>query len=486
MSLTRPAYAVTITNEDTDWTETVTAGDTYDPNAGVWLADGLELSWRFVDQLPSQLEPETAKFAILADSIDDLPAFDTGDRISVVLERPTLSTPISYMEFAGRVTDTTLGLDAKSGRLLLSVIAVDPTSELNFKMLLQGNTLMNVEAVPFRIADIYAMAEAAEEFRWLVPKVEWDMTEPMDVADFVERSCNAGLNDTDGYPVLRYAPVNTISWTETNYHPDTAVWTFFLARWLHTLSGTVPALLEYAWDATDADQVTTTPVDDPDPTGALLVLDACHIPDLPELIKDRTVAPNIVLVRGVTADGHDEATPAYAIDYGAYYRFGAITREVQTQNNNDLPGLASRYLALSPSSSADAWQFPTATVMTHVMDDTTLDTYAPMFWTQREPTPGVMGRPVALVGIPAEIDPTGGFLLAHLYGATFKAEGGKLAIDLELVPTPLPTTGSATPSPTYDDFGASAFGNATYHDQGGTTDYVDQDLTNEKAKLTSL
>lgn len=653
MSLTRPAYRATVTNLDTGYSASVEAGDTYDPDAGVWLADGLELAWTFEDQVPCQLEPETAKFAFLADTAANLPVFDMGDRVRVSLVRPAnmllngsfealgltnwsefngtlcdaaLSTdtafsgdqsvkvtcvtttassigialenpagrvPISvgekvwgsayfkalngardarvqlvwyddtntalstvsgtltsvpttgwtrlsvsgiapanavtvrltavyaggtgglhvgyidaamvtvseslwsfsaandptYMEFAGRVTDSLLGIHAKTGRLLLSVIAVDPTADLSMKIYRPDFETTLAENVPEKLSELYNLAESAiTGTRWSTNVATWDMSEAIEVPEYVRKTLNSCIDSTDGYPVLRYAEKGSITaagWTESTRWGARSVWTYFVARYLHKRVGTTPALLEFAYDATDPDKVTVVAVADPATDGSVLPLDACYLPDLAELTKDRTVAPNLIELTG-TLDGVNEAPPAYAIDYGAFLRFGAITREVQSMaDDSQMNSVAEAFLSVSPTSSPDAWRFPETTVLTDVMDDDTLDTYAPAFWYARSPEPADMGRPIALVGLPADIDVTGGFLLTKLYGATFIVSEGKLAIELALTPTDLPLSGTTTPSPTYDAFDA-AYPDAAYDNQGGTTDYIDRNISYEKAKLTKL
>ena len=98
-----------------------------------------------------------------------------------------------------------------------------------------------------------------------------------------------------------------------------------------------------------------------------------------------------------------------------------------------------------------------------------------------------MGKPVVVFGVASVVDPTDGFLFAHLAGAVFEASGGVLTITPELVPAKAPDMSLVVgASPTYDEFRASAFANATYHDQGGTTDYIDPNLTYDRAKLATL
>ena len=58
MTLTRPAYEVTVENLDNPWTMTVTQGVAPADTDVVWLADGLEMVWRFAGPPPTQLEPE--------------------------------------------------------------------------------------------------------------------------------------------------------------------------------------------------------------------------------------------------------------------------------------------------------------------------------------------------------------------------------------------------------------------------------------------
>lgn len=490
MTLTRPAYTARVENVDAGWSDSVTAGETFDPNAGLWLADGLKMAWRFSGPPPAQLEPEVVSFALLADGIANLPDFIEGDRIAVTLERPTLSTPIPYMEFAGRITDLKLTTDAEHDRLLLIVTAVDPTSELthnvNIPIPADANIVWGAHVtaiINYTIAGVYS-----DESRWLNTAV---MTGSSGALEFVARACNAGLNPIDGYPVQRYAagPITDPDFTYEAFVVD-PVWNYYLAQWLPALSGELPVLFEYAWSPADGDQVSVVATADPlDPdSGSVTVLDACYMPDLADWRKDRTASPNQIIVTGKDTVTGEDATPVTAHSTAAIERYGAITRTIDSMAApNQMVALAARYLALMPSNAADSWLFDSTTLLTEQMDDATLDAYAPLFWTVREPVPGVMGRLCVLAGVDPDVDPSGGYLVAHLAGVTFEAADGKLAITPELVPAALPTVvGGADDSPTFDEFGASVFGAAKFHDPGGSGDYIDPDLTFDKAKFTSL
>lgn len=505
MTLTRPAYQVTVENLDNAFTQTVTAGDSFDPADGVWLADGLELTWNFEDTPPALLEPETATFAILADGIANLPTFEQGDRVTVSMVRPTAGTPITYMDFAGRITDRKLTTDAKSGRLLLELTATDPTSEsTNYPV---DNGLPNSTIVYSGWADL--VGRPVNSRRWLYSASTPFPLPPIDdrfglavfhggvstVGEALPKTLYAGLNDTYGFPVHRYvakaAGITAPGWRyQDPVSGDTPVWAFYMAQWLPQLVGSLPALFEYAYTAGQTDKVTAAPTTDPlDPdASSLTVLDACYLPDGANWVSDRSDAPNQITITGVDTVTGDVTAPVTRRSASAQARYGVITRTFDTWAiPANLDALAARYLALCPKASADAWQFGDTSIDTHLMDDATLDAYAPLFWTQREPTPGVMGRLLVLANVDPDIDPTGGYLLAHLAGATFTAEDGQLFITPQLVPALMPAiTAGMTPGPSYDDFGASAFGDARYHDPGGTTDFIDHGISYEKAKLTTL
>lgn len=499
MTLTRPAYAATVANLDNVWSESVTAGDSYDPDAGVWLADGLELSWRFAGPPPAQLEPEVAKFAILADTIENLPTFQEGDRVTVTLERPTAGTPIPYMEFAGRVTDLDLVTDAAQDRVLLEVTAVDPTSELTHDVTSAvGVTLVSgvvIDAIRrYSIGGVYA-APAGGPY-W--PNQYAVTTANAEAAgSLIAKALAGGLDSSLVFPVLRYVADSITDPAYDHQNPldgGAPVWDYYAAEWDPRVVGTLPALFTYAFSAADADRVDATPAaTTPDPDSAITVLDACHMPDGADWRKDRTAAPNQVIVNGLNAADGSAAAPATRSNASAIARYGAITRTVETlapaswAGESTMSVQGARYLAHMPSASALAWLFQSTELLTEVMDDATLDAYAPLFWTVREPVPGVMGTLMVLAGVDPAVDPTDGYLLAHLAGATFEAKDGHLHITPDLVPAALPAlTDGQSASPTYDAFGASAFGGAKYHDQGGTADYIAPGLTYEKAKFTSL
>lgn len=500
MTLTRPAYEVTVENLDNPWTSTVEAGETADPDAGVWLADGLEMGWAFESQiLPCQLEPETVTFAILADGIANLPTFAVGDRVAIDLVRPTDTDPIPYMRFAGRVTDADLVTVAKTDRVMLKLTATDPTAELaQFRDPNEDATFGTGSPIYFSHA--FTVTRIAHARVWVHPlpaQFTYEgfqytaLNEPL--IESTEKLLNAGLDPDDGFPVQRYVK-DTIAWDYFPFDylpPITSPWSYYLAQWQPALSGALPALFEYVADATDADMVTTQFVATgiPDPDGAVLLVDAEVLADAPTWGRNRTVAPNTVGVIGRSEeDPYDEMVAEYAIDQAAVDRFGVIGREPIKAHvrQGEAQEFADRYLDLYPVNSPDKWQLQTAEILTHTMDDATLDAYAPMFWTEREPTPGLMGRRVVLHNVDPDVDPTGGFSIYHIAGASFSCSGGKLTITPELVPAILPGTLGATAGPTFDGFDASAFTGATYKDQGGSTDYIDPALTFDRAKFTSL
>jgi hypothetical protein len=515
MTLTRPAYRAIIGNLDNVWSDTVTAGDTYNPADGVWLADGLKMEWRFSEAPPAQLEPEVVQFAILAEGIDQLPRFDLGDRVSVVLERPTLTDPITYMDFAGRVTDLDLVTDAKGGRVLLAVTAADPTSELSHDVDTTGGSLQN-DPVYFSWGgqNIWRYAIAAYYLEIVgstggpFPEALWRWWDSPTVsppkgtigaAEYVSKVLPPTLLAPSGFDsmaVQRYV-VDELTGPEWYLMVPSGelvtIWKYFLAQWRpQPTSGTLPTLFAYAWDPADADRVTLDRIDVDLPADpAVIPLDACYMPDGAKWVKDRTAAPNQVQVTGtrwIDAQNIVEASPGVAKDGSAIERFGAITRTVDTFTaHTSVQALAEKYLGIAPTNAPDSWLFNETTILTETMDDATLDTYAPLFWTVREPVPGVMGMPVLVYGVDPDIDPTNGYMFAHLAGVTFEASDGKLTIKPELTPANAPSLGdldSATPS--YDDFGASAFGAAAYHDQGGSADYIDPTITNDDAKLAAL
>lgn len=504
MTLTRPAYEVTVENLDTAWSTTVAAGDTFDPNAGAWVADDLELSWRFEETPPAQLEPETAKFAILADGIANLPSFALGDRVRIELVRPTLADPIPYMTFAGRVTDSGLETEAKSGRLMLKLTAVDPTSEVaNTRYYAfddDANTAHgfanDLETVFVRAVQGMARADA-----YVSPTIVFDqMCYPTWVpdttyAEAVRQLLAGGLGD-DGFPVQRYAvdPLgggwgwNAPAWFLPAKELD---WNFYMATWDPALSGAVQALFTWAWSASDADQVTSTPAaTPPDPDGPVIVLDSCFLPDNAEWFRDRSAAPNVIGVTGwnTTTSPSEMVGPRFAISADSVERYGRLERPtIETgRDRSERRDLAARYLELVAPNAGDVWQFDSLPVLTHVMDDAELDAMAPLFWTEREPVPGTMGRRVVVRNVDDDVDPTGGLLITHLAGATFRCQNGRLEITPDLVPAPMPGQLGVTAGPTYDAFDASAFGAATYQDQGGATDYIAGAITFDRAKFTSL
>jgi hypothetical protein len=514
MTLTRPAYEITVENLDNPWTMTVTQGVAPGDSDVVWLADGLELGWAFDGPPPAQLEPEVAQFVILAKGIANLPTFTEGDRVRILLQRPTLADPITYMDFTGRITDADLTTAAVKGRVLLEVTAVDPTSELSHEADYTGGT---IEMDPTYFAwggNIWGQDFAAYYLEEVVPanppidpaKYRWwdaptvaPPKQAMNTAEFITRILPPTLMAPSGegsMAVQRYV-VDELTGPEWQlFTPSGGIsspWRYFLAQWRpEPDGGTLPTLFEYVWDPADADRVTIEriPVDLPaDP--AVIPLDARYVPDEAEWTKDRTTAPNRINVTGtryIDAQNVVEASPGVATDQAALERYGAITRTVETfTRHTSLSALAAKYLSMMPANAADAWMLEDTTIKTHLMDDDTLDAYAPLFWTPREPVPGIMGKPVLLYGVDSDVDPTGGYLFAHLAGVTFKVEGGKLAIIPELVPALAPPLGGLTSdSPTYDEFGASAFGAAKYKDPGGGGDYMDPTLTYDRAKLTAL
>lgn len=512
MSLTRPAFEVTVENLDNPWTSTIAAGATPDPLDGAWLADGFELQWAFEKlPLPSQLEPETAKFGILADGMANLPRFELGDRVLIDLVRPTLTDPIRYMRFGGRITDSNLVTDAVTGRVLLSLIATDPTAEIaqldyDTPTEFPFDSSVAVESA-FRSAH-KARSGALVVYSTNPPQFD-DLAQVVygkdDVTayDAISRLLAAGLNETpgEGFPIQRYATVADMigaGWFYL-YNPPTGYplmtdytypWAFYLCPWNRDLTAPLPALFEYEFSATDPDQVTTDRnATDPDPDGSVILLDAEHLLNRPSWKRDRSMAPNIVSVIGhQTLDPFDDAAPVIATDSLAQERFGPIARPPILADTTEAGAaiLAERYLELMPANSADAWQLRDPSIPTHLMDDATLDDYAPLFWTERAPTIETMGRLIALYDVEDDVDPSGGISFYDLAGATFSCSGGKLTITPDLVPAPGPATAGYSAGPTYDAFGASAFGNATYHDQGGSTDYLDPTLTYDRAKFTSL
>lgn len=506
MTLERPAYTVTVTNLDTAWTQTVTAGDVVGPAAGIYLTDALSLTWRFTDAPPAQLEPESARFSIVVDGIANLPSFQEGDRVTVSLQRPTDADPITYMDFAGRITDRDLITTAKTGRLLLTLTAVDPTSELTHEV---DNGAPDTVKTYVPWLDAILRYEVGRGYIYDPGVIFQDanfnrvncVASGTDKAiDLITKTLAGGLYQYVGgiySPVQRYVEPDLspgLDYFSYQYYGEPAPdsWGYYLARWLPALDGTLQTFFVYQFSAADADRVTVAPTTDPiDPAGAVIALDAAYMADGARWISDRTAAPNRVELTGLDTTTGDGTAAATRTDTLALQRFGAITRKVETTvTPGERGGQAALYLALCPTSSAESWQLSSTPIYTDLMDDETLDAYAPLFWTPRSSTDEPlqdMGRPAVVVNVDADVDATGGYLLAHLAGVNFTAQAGDLVITPELVPARLPTVEFVTSdSPTFDAFGASSFGNATYHDAGGSTDYIDQDLTYEKAKFTSL
>lgn len=500
MSLTRPAYEVTIENLDTGWSATVAAGEAPDPDDGVWLSDGARLTWRFVDVPPCQLEPETATFSIIAKDIVNLPSFKQGDRVSIDFDRPTVGDPIPYMHFDGRITDRDLVTSAATDRVQLNLTAVDPTAEIAaFKVDIEagsGNAsqMFFLHAVwltgYFRARTFVATPDVWTYVPFYVYDADWSL------GDEIAEMLAAGLDDAKGFPVQRYVEDTLFSpWSwfpniEENFGGLTSPWKFYLNQWQPLLSAPLPALFVYTWSPTDADQVSTQPNPvTPDPDGSVILLDAAHLADQPSWTTDQDSTPNRVSVVGRGAVDPFPEKAGYADELTAQARFGVISKSPITaavQGKTEATAFAQRYLKQYAPNAADAWQLESADILTHTMDDATLDDLAPLFWTVREPTPGLMGRRVVLHNVDPAVDPTDGYAVFHLAGATFSCRGGRLTITPELVPAPMSSQIGYTAGPTYDAFGASAFGAAKYHDQGGSTDYVDASLTYDKAKFTSL
>lgn len=496
MTVNDPIYTVTITNESAGWSYSTTQGDAFDPAEPVQLGDGLTMSWGFAGgDMWSMLEVEQISCALYVAESADLPDCEQGHILTVHLDR---GPGIPYMHFAGRITDVSAETHPQYGAIV-TLLASDPTSELtaNHPSPEAFGAYAPVDYQVGNAVDLYYKSGAyaynsTPGFGSMIDAFEGKLS------DFIARTLAGTPAPGLGALNLRYAygwVPGPPDWTTSPPADPPSPWTFYTQLMVAgRVSDGFTAPYTYAFDPDDADRVTIEY--DPDAIGgdALTVLDGDFVGVPQTWRKDRSTSPNKVgynvwhynmVTEELTAETL-EVRNQEAID-----EFGVVPHDLDTllftdPNIADPPPQPGEALleAVPPPGN---WSADSVVVLPELApDDATLDVLATQFYPHSQPTDSVLGRAVVVTNISPNILLSELFHYAVIVGCTFTVNGGKLRIVPQLQPVAVRVDPAAAPGPSYDEFGASAYGNATYDDQGGATDYIDPDLTYDQLKLAAL
>lgn len=504
MTLARPAWTFTVTNLDNPWTYTATAGDDYDDTLEVQLAGQASLGWQFEDgQAPGQTEPDTLTFGLIVQEAAELPAFDKGDRITASLLRPLAVGTTPYKHFFGRITDADTELDAIAKTVTLSLICVDPLSELS------GSYDFGIQT--FRANLDESVGEAIRSHPAAI--YNYEPVDPYDVLTHypwgeasIRDHCTRILNTAQTgifaamLRSIQPSAVFPIGWSTIPGGAEdgrSATIGFYPHKWKRGVTAIAVPLLKFAMDAADPDRVILITNPDADPfagnaddatlTKGLSVIPASVIrsPLTMKLNRGSTVNRLELGTFSGWAGGAAEPTPVALVaeDSASVTRYGASTRSVETYgNNNQLVATPATYLAyVAPGAT---WAADELVLLPHKMTDAQLDQYA----NKLAPQPTVtltFRRHIAVLDIEDTVDVTAGMLFADLVGATFNIEGGELTITLKTKPASMYLP-NGRGGPTLTQWAASAYADTRLRDQGGAIDYIDPELTLDHVAVSKL
>jgi hypothetical protein len=474
MTLTRPAYAVTVTNVTHDWTVAVTAGDPFDKAAPFQVLDSLTASWKFGNYVfPGPMDAAEVSFQLRAKTAATLPAIDQGDVLVVTLTRPTAGDPKVYMRFVGRITD----LDAVTRPnldVIVNVVALDPLAEDDTEVVLEPDLVTAGEA-----AAGYVAAAAGLPFSYdpddVLPIVR--LSGANGAGTWWERIAAAGYAAGDEVRILRA----DLDWPADG---DTRVgagpFRYLLDRWELGLPADAETILTVVEDPADHLVVTVAVSPTAGDVVSPTVLSARHVVTPTTWRKNRASVVNTLKVTGRDEAG-DVAYTAVNADLVA--RFGENSRTVETvAQSGDLVAIAGT-VASTLTARVD-WRTEELTVITKNMTDELLDRLANRFWSA--PRSAGAHQVLALVDIADDVQLTRSTIISTVVGATFSVAGGDLVIVAAITPRELTLPpGGRSPGVTYDQWMASPFADTTT-DPSTTHHHLNPAVTYDELKLATL
>jgi len=485
MTLTRPAYAFTVTNITQGWTFESTEGPAPDPVPVVVLTDGLTHSWGFTDdRVPGPFEPETLTFHLGATSVDVLPRVHIGDLIEARLVRPLEGWPTDpdavrpYFEFSGRIGEPTLDLDPHSKRpARLTLTCTSHLTDLNGNI---PNIDEGSEAPPLLQWRVLFLSELAQT-NFIVPST-WATNYDPDSA-WVSFGALTGLSAHDiivttaNTSPIEYAPgERVVSYPRGQYYsgppvhefspewigysreavlpfpnkPEVWYWVTPIFRRL----GVDSAVLRLVWPAgSPFATIETHP--DAESRDGVAYLDACLVRTPLSARKAREHMVNTIVSEGwaIERDEEGNGDPSEITRWRsreAVTEFGTVTRTVPTQalfldsEWGSYEYQADRIAAaFMPDGSADdqPWGFDQLDICTWLMTDEELDRYAPKFWpaipTDGDAEPRTLTQ-LIIGGVDETVMLGSRFLTAIVTGATHTINGGELLIQPKLIGGVLP------------------------------------------------
>lgn len=529
MTLTRPAYQVTVGSYSKGWEYTVTAGELVDelnpldPDyAPVQLVDGLRLTWGYdPQQYIGQLVPATCSFALVAPSYE-LPLVDPGDHVWIHLDRPGpgVDELIPYVHLDGVLADdpvvTPTGDEARG--VMLSMIATDLVVSIA-EVLIDDPNPWPIEGIVFdrlpRIATIGGFNIALHPL--------YNLATALGVVTVSNRAALGLVGDVLGslyqggqQLVLRAVrePYTDLPDAGDMYVGDeTSPVTFLLDRLgvearmqtpyqlttiggVYDIAGTYTSKERRAGNLSELD--------------GGVIIDACDLErDPTSWRKSRADATNQVKLVGLDAAGNEASIVDGYPDLIKTH--GANTRVVQTQAYVTDPALNTDeafgvYLP-DRTAAVPSWSIDSFVLRTKHMSDAELDDYAPRFYPHVQgrdlTTAGLLQIPLAILGIApgyTPVDPGGSSGYGHgdpvdvqgtLIGATFTISKGELtiagAVRNEVLRPAVDVESSVVDGAlTYAELAGSPTYASTAYRAGGATRRIDPRITYRDMTLIGL
>lgn len=444
MTLTRPAYQVTVTNQTAGWSYTTTQHDTSTLDDPVQLADGLTMGWSFADgHTPGQLDPDQVTFKLFCESADAMPSMTPGDRIVVDLVRPRgVFPPIPYMRFTGRMSDPEAEPVRKRG-FIVTVTATGHLASL-------AGTLIGDRSWPQLDPFVTPLVTRYERIAQLA-RIN------LDTGSLNSNSFSFGAMDVDArsaYDLLVEAischgndaapPLVYVLRASTEPVPPAgpdspyAIARFgdddvlFVFDHFTLQQGTE---LGYAPYALRADGLVATleaqPPDELDPR----ILSAQYIEFDVGWRKDKADAVNRIVMTGIAPANDTDANVTLTAEHPDLIRtYGPNPRTITTMALNPRSvelGLGPARWLPAHDDAVPAWSVDKLTVLTEQMTDADLDRLAPTFFapvTAAYSTQGRLARRVIIPDVDEQFAAGGVAVTGHLTGVEFNIAGGELTI----------------------------------------------------------
>lgn len=474
MTLTRPAYTATVTNQTQGWTVAMTAGDAVDEGAPFQVLDTLSMSWKFTNYVfPGPMDADEVGLQLYAQTAADLPPIEQGDVLVVTLARPTAADPKIYMRFGGRITDLA-AVTRPNLNVVVDVTAIDPLSTDDTEATFEPDLVADGLAAAAAVAQItglpfsYETGETTNTVRLAGTAAAGTWWERIAAASYAER---------DHIRVLRA----DIDWApDTDTHVAAGPLRYLLDRWELGLPADAQTVLTVVEDAGDPLMVTVAVSPTAGDVVSPTVLSAKHVVTPTQWRKSRSSTVTTLKVTGRDAAGDVTYT---AVNDAQVQRFGETIRTVETvAQSADLPDVAAT-VASTLTSRVD-WRTENLQVITKNMTDAQLDTLADRFWSA--PRTAGVHQVLVLVDIADDVQLTRSSIISTVVGAVFTVAGGELLIDAAISPRELTVpAGGRSPGVTHDEWMASEFADTTT-DPSTIHHYLNPAVTYDELKLATL